>query len=373
MAIKDIADKVIGAIDWAIPKIKKFLGGADTFVESIEKEAVPKYMHGTGLNKQFYSTLESMDDESIPSFVKQYSDKAYREIIRGSINGGTRLDAFKNMPSSYKGEVLKGYGKAHRAEIEMQNAFNALDYGDAFKFGSQKQLDSVYRTIGQDNFHIEYFKHNVRLAEQGKGMFAKEFSNFDFSNGGRKLNKEQMQALGQYFDEGGFSDRLANFTADYLPEATKDTSRLNYNLGMQKRYLRTEEGQRQLGLITGGRKSPINAAIKKNKKYTDVYSAYKDHLSNSLLTQPDIDTPWNKPVSFSEFAAEKGYGVDIEQMSDPLNSQVNKVNAKGVSSGNPDHSGIHLWQKIKDHPRISTAIAIGTAWGVSELTEDDSL
>ncbi len=48
-------------------------------------------------------------------------------------------------------------------------------------------------------------------------------------------------------------------------------------------------------------------------------------------------------------------------------------NAKAISSGNPDHSGIGLWQKIKDHPRISTAMAVGTVWGVSELTEDDSL
>lgn len=367
-------------IDWAAPKIKGFLGGAASFLKKDTPEVVPKYMHGTGLNKQFYETLRNMNDADIPDFIKGYSKDAYKELIRGSINGGTRLDAFNNMHKTYKAEVLKGYGKAHKAEIDMMNAFNALDYGEAFQIKTQGQLDKIYSAINQDNFSTEYFKHQVRLAEQGKGMFAKEFD-FDFSNGGKNLNKEQMQALGKYFDEGGYSERLSNFTADYLPEEAEDVSRLNYNLGMQRRYLRTEEGQRQLELINGGRKSPINQAIKKNKEYEDAYNAYKSHLSDRLATQPDIDTPWNKPLSFDEFGKKNGYATSyIEKMSnalnstsDTMNSQINKKNAKKVSSGNPDHSGIGLWQKVKDHPVIATSVVMGTAWGISELVEDDSL
>lgn len=369
MALKDFITSVI---DWAAPKIKRFFGGASSFVD--ETVDIPKYIHGTGLNKQFYKTIENMNDDDILNFVKDYSENAYKEMVKGSINGGTRLDAFRKMHKNYKREVLEGYGREHSAQINMINAFNALDYGDAFKINSQKQLDKVYATINQANFHTEYFKHNIRLAEQGKGMFKEFAADFDFSNGGRNLNKKQMQTLGNYFDEGGFSEKVAAFTADYLPETAEDASRLNYNLGMQKRYLRTDTGQSQLGIISGGRKSPIAIAMKKDKKHRDVYNAYRSHLTNSLATEPDIDTPWNKPLGFREFVAQEGYGgSELDEMFDSLNSQMNKINAQSISSGDPDHSGLGLWQLAKNHPVISTALATSAIYGVTELTEEDSL
>lgn len=356
-------------INWASSGISKFFAGAADFL----KKDVPKYMHGTGLNKQFYETIEKMSDEEIPNFVKQYSESAYKEVVRGSINGGTRLDAFKNMHSNYKAEVLREYGKAHKAEIDMKNAFNALDYGDAFKIRTQNQLDRVYGAINADGFETEYFKHQVRLAEHGKGMFADVFD-FDFSNGGRNLNKEQMQALGKYFDEGGFSERLSRFTSDYLPEAAEDTSKLNYNLGMQKRYLRTKEGSRQLRLIQGkpgskngmrGSKrgeSVIDTAIRKNASDADILNAHRDYLNKRLAGTPDIEGRWEAPDSFEKWATEQG----IE------NSEIKRL-SKELASGDPDHSGIGLWKFVKNHPRISTAMAVGGAWGISELAEDDSL
>ena len=357
---------------------KGFVDSAAKFLKLDVSQDIPRYMHGKNYNKQFFDELADLSDNDIPDFVKQYSQDAYRQIIFDSINGGTRLDAFNRLHKNAKSEILESYNRQHKlkAKTDFLNAANALDYGDAFQINSQKQLDKIYKTINQNGFELEYMDRQVRLAEHGRGMFADEFKNFDFSNGGRKLTKEQMQTLGTYFNEH-YGERVGNFTADYVAEASEQLpDRLNYNLGMQKKYLRTKEGQRQMELLNDPKSivnkpnTLLNRFRGKEGEYETVYKAYKDHLTETLVNQPSIDDTWSKPLSVEEFASTKGYGIsDSQKIVQPFNSSdkaSEKMQAKKIASGDPDHSGISLWKVAS----VTGAITAG-AICVAGLFEDE--
>ena len=276
------------------------------------------------------------------------------------------FDDFSKLSKNQRAEVLQNYRKEISSTVRDRNAFNALDY-DNFDPGSQKHLDSVYRTYTSEGFKDRYFQHQL---ERGyNGMFGKEFKNFDLSDGGKNLNKEQLGALSDYFDTE-YNNKIVNFQDKYLPTGTLDVGpqqKLNYNIGLQKRYLNTKQGSSQLEMIhgmSGSKKgeSIIDAAIRKNADDADTLNAYRDHLNKRLIDTPDIKGKWEAPQSFNDWATEQG----IED------SEIKRL-SKELASGNPDHSGIGLWQRAKKHPVITTSLVMGTAWGVSELTEDDSL
>lgn len=337
-------------IDWATPKISKLFNGAAEFIQT-----TPKYISNTDINSMFGKEMKANTAEMIKKYGSNLglSDEALESFT---------YNDFSKLSKNQRGEILQNYRKEMSGVVRNKNAFNALDY-DNFDPGSQKHLDSVYRTMNSSEFKEAYMQHQIDLGK--KGMFGKEFNNFDFSDGGKNLNKEQLGALSDYFDSE-YGNKVANFQEKYLPTGVVENGpqqRLNYNLGLQKRYLGTKQGSAQLEMAhgLGGKKgeSIIDAAIRKNASDADTLNAYRSHLNKHLVETPDIKGKWEAPQSFEQWATEQG-------MKD---SEIKRI-SKELASGDPDHSGIGLWGLIKDHPRISTAMAVGTAWGISELTEE---
>ena len=53
-----------------------------------------------------------------------------------------------------------------------------------------------------------------------------------------------------------------------------------------------------------------------------------------------------------------------------INHQQDLFNAETYSLKNTNKDGIGIWGKAKKHPVIATSAVMGTAWGISELTEE---
>lgn len=182
----------------------------------------------------------------------------------------------------------------------------------------------------------------------------------------------QKKSLQEEFNKQ-FSDRISSFENLYTPAGNPDIGpiqRLNYNQGLQKRYLNTKQGSKQLDMIEGYSNSNkknksetiIESAIRKNEEGRAAYEGYQSYLKKSIIDTPELsNTKWSAPDSFETWASKEGYSTEeIKNLS------------KHIASGNPDHSGINIWEKAKKHPVIATSLVMGTAWGISELTEDDS-
>lgn len=343
-------------IDLAAPVVKKFLGGADDFVDDSAR-----YITNSGINDIFE---KEMKKNTIEMMQKYGGNLGLKEDVIKKFT----YDDYSKLSKNQRAEVLQNY----RNEMKKyMNAFNALDHADNYHMDNQAQLNNVWNTINEDYFDIKYFKYNIRQAGQGKGMFVDEFvkAGWDFSDSGNNLTKEQMESLKKYFD-AELDQRVGTFQADFVvPEG--DTSRLNYNLGMQTRYLRTPEGQKQMRLLEN-RKSPINRIKRKNAQYRDVYNAYKDHLTDTLVNKPDINGTWSKPQSIEEFSRKRGYGQTplaeiLEPFGETPTETVDKAAAKQIASGDPDHSGIGIWKKVA----IGAGLGIAGAICISGLTEDE--
>lgn len=341
--------------------VKDFLGFLfDTgkgFIQSAVK-GTPDYIDNSSINKMFYKELKSNPNDIIEKYGTDYIKE---------LNGKKIIPEFDKLSKTQQGEILSKYRKEMTSNIRDTNAFNALDY-DNFDPGSQKHLESVYRTMNSDDFKNRYLQHQIELGESG--MFGKKYSNFDFSDGGKNLTEAQRKSLQKEFDIQ-YDDRMSRFQALYSVDGggpdIGPPQRLNYNKGLQTRYLESKQGKKQLDMLHGGlgkkNKSIIETAIEKNEEGKQAYEGYRSYLQNSLENTPEISNTnrWSAPDSFEKWATREGYSTDdVKELS------------KYLASGNPDHSGIDLWQKIKDHPRISTAIAVGTVWGVSEFAEEDS-
>lgn len=293
-------------------------------------------------------------------------------FIKGLIDwGSNKLNKFLGGASDFLGATpeyiskVPGQNRVFRTgNVANMNAFNALDYVD-FDPGSQGHLNAIYRTMNSGDFKDRYFQHQL---EQGYGgMFGSKFGNFDLLDGGKHLNDKQLGSLSQYFDTE-YASRFERFQDLYLPNGAVSVGpqqKLSYNVGLQKRYLGTKEGMRQMQMAHGmsGSKngeSIIDAAIRKNAGDAGTLNAYRDHLNSHLVDAPGTKGRWSAPKSFGEWATEQG----IED------SEIKRL-SKELASGNPDHSGIDIWGMAKRHPVIATGVVMGTAWGVSEMYEED--
>lgn len=335
---------------------KRFLSGAAEFLG-----ATPKYLDDSV--KTISKNFDELYKKNPVALLEKYSPDTLIEV-----------DGKKALPENFSKAKLDATGarnayiKETKEAVRRTNAFNALDY-DNFDPGSQVGLEKVYRTMTGpktgEKFKKEYFQHQLDLGK--KGMFGDKFGNF--FNSGEPLNEKQLGVLSEYFDTE-YGNRIANFEKKYLQTGVEDVAgppqRLNYNLGLQKRYLNTDKGTRQLQMIHGmsGKKgeSIIDAAIKKDSNNATTLNAYKEYINKNLVETPDINgSRWQAPKGFTDWATEQG----IED------SEIKRI-SKELASGDPDHSGINIWQKAKDHPVIATSLVMGTAWGISELTENDS-
>ena len=349
----------MGFIDKGIDFLSSLAKGGKEFVQSAVKKT-PDYINNNGINKMFYKELSSGQDD----IIKKYGSDFIKEM-----DGKEIIPRFDDLSKTQRGEILNNYRKEMSSKVKDTNAFNALDY-EKFDPGSQKHLDSVYRTMNSEGFSDRYMQHQIELGNSG--MFGKSYSNFDFSDGGKNLTNAQKKSLQEEFNKQ-FSDRISSFENLYTPAGNPDIGpiqRLNYNQGLQKRYLNTKQGSKQLDMIEGYSNSNkknksetiIESAIRKNKEGKAAYKGYQSYLKKSIIDTPELsNTKWSAPDSFETWASKEGYSTEeIKNLS------------KHIASGNPDHSGIGIWQKAKKHPVIATSLVMGTAWGVSELTEDDS-
>lgn len=350
----------MGFIDKGIDFLSSLAKGGKEFVQSAVKNT-PDYINNNGINKMFYKELSSGQDD----IIKKYGSDFIKETDEKEI-----IPRFDDLSKAQKGEILTNYRREMSSKVRDTNAFNALDY-EKFDPGSQKHLDSVYRTMSSEGFSDRYMQHQIELGNSG--MFGGKYSNFDFSNGGKNLTSTQRETLQKEFDKQ-YSDKVYAFESLYTPKGNSDigpNQRLNYNQGLQKRYLNTKQGSQQLDIIerfsNSNKKNQsetiIESAIRKNEEGRAAYEGYQSYLKKSIIDTPELSNTkrWSAPDSFETWASKEGYSTEeIKNLS------------KHIASGNPDHSGINIWEKAKKHPVIATSMVMGTAFGISELTEDDS-
>lgn len=350
----------MGFIDKGINFLSSLAKGGKEFVQSAVKNT-PDYISNNGINKMFYKELNSGQDD----IIKKYGSDFIKEI-----DGKEIIPQFDDLSKTQRGEILNNYRKEMSSKVRDTNAFNALDY-EKFDPGSQKHLDSIYRTMNSEGFSDRYMQHQIELGNSG--MFGGKYNNFDFSDSGKNLTNAQRETLQKEFNKQ-YSDKTYAFENLYTPMGPSDigpSQRLNYNQGLQKRYLETKQGSQQLDMITGFSNSNkknksetiIESAIRKNEEGRTAYEGYQSYLKKSIIDTPELNNTkrWSVPDSFETWAGKEGYSTEeIKNLS------------KHIASGNPDHSGINIWEKAKRHPVIATSIVMGTAFGVSELTENDS-
>ena len=320
-----MAGFIRGLIDMGASKVKSFLGGASEFIGM-----TPKYLD-EGYEKSFAKMMKKNNSEMMSKYGSEFGDISYSSLS---------LQDRKQIYSNFK------------KDIRQTNAFNVLDY-DKFEVGSQKHLQDVYETMNDTGFKDAYMQRQIELGK--RGMFGEKFKNFDFSDGGKNLNEVQLGVLSKEFDVQ-YSQRIDNFDKMYVVDGNP-----NYNYGLQQRYLGGKSGSNLNTSFFGKNKNAKrnNKLIKKGGEQGEAIGAYREYLSGKLNDIPEIsdDTLWTPPESFYDYAS-KELGMNHEQA---------KIVSKQIAMGDPDHSGIGLWKKIG----IGAAVAGATAWGISEVAEDD--
>ena len=143
---------------------------------------------------------------------------------------------------------------------------------------------------------------------------------------------------------------------------------LNFNYGMQKKYINDNVSVLDFATSADSDLRGINKAINKSS-HSEELNAYRSYLNERLMNVPSKSGTWEKPDDIYSYFTKKGYNASDAA---ELKTEYNKLVSKNIASGNPDHSGINIWEKAKKHPVIATSVVMGTAFGVSELTEDDS-
>lgn len=153
-------------------------------------------------------------------------------------------------------------------------------------------------------------------------------------------------------------------TTQKAVELNEKARELNFNYGMQKKYI--NENVDVLDFATSADSVDMHGINKKINKstYAEEIKAYRKYLNEQLMNVPDKSGTWKTPDSIYDYFTKQGYDANTVNQ---LNSEYNSLISKKIASGSPDHSGIGLWKKIG----IGTAVAGATAWGISEVAEDD--
>lgn len=317
---------VSSAVDWATPKIKNFLGGAADFIGMTPKYLDEKY------DKSFIKLMKKDMTGMMSKFGSDLGEDYY------SLSLEDRRKVYHNFKES----------------IRQTNAFNALEY-DKFKPGSQKHIENIYSTFENPNFQDAYIDYQIGLGR--RGALGSRFKNYNYDD----LTDEQLSTLRKEYAEE-FTKKKKRLDETYMPEGASGP---NYNYGLQRKYLNSYEGKQLQSSFFGENKysRKNNQMISDGSKEGKAVSAYKDYLDNSVNKIPETsnDTVWQAPMNFYDYATSK-LGLEHEEA---------KRISKEIAMGNPDHSGIGLWNFVKNHPGSSVAVGMGTAWGVSELYDEN--
>lgn len=369
--------------------------------------------------------------------VKKLWVEGSQKVSNMAFDADTFYDVTNNVAAKKGGE--NGFVMLKEARDTMRDELDTMSlklYNNKYNVASQAELEKAYSNMYDEAFINRAYNQQIYAAGKGKGVFADndKYSNFDFSDMGKNLTKEQQEILMKEF-RTDYDSRLEDIYKTYVPddmvlsnnaklnskgqstngqswiervegdvvetgnviddissnkpvgpsidgptvplldgpveEAVKLHSKandLNFNYGMQKKYI--SENVPVLDFATSAESDlrGINKAIN-NSTHTKELNAYRNYLNERLMTVPDKTGTWEAPDNIFDYFTKQGYDATTAK---ELKTEYNKLVSKNIASGNPDHSGIGLWQKAKKHPVIATSLVTGTAFGISELTEEDS-
>ena len=372
-----------------------------------------------------------------------------------------------------------GFVMLNEARDTMRDQLDTMSlklYNNKYSVKSQEELEQAFSNMYDVDFRKRMFMQQIYAAEKEKGLFGDMYSNFDFSNMGKNLTKEQRQTLMETFMDD-YDNRLSDIYSAYVPDnmvlsknaklnargqsldqkawierfegewvengdiiedfastsnkasgsigsagsvapdtglsttstavdvplreygtggrralngqsvpllggpsTTNNTVReaidiherakdLNFNYGMQKRYINDNVAVLDFATSDTVDISGINKEIS-GSRYAKDLNAYRSFLNKKLMNVPDKNGTWSNPENIYDYFTKKGYTAEDAEN---IRREYDKLISKRISSGNPDHSGIDIWGMAKRHPVIATSIVMGTTFGISELTEDDSL
>lgn len=276
--------------------------------------------------------------------------------VLGSAFAKNSVEAYSNMTTPEWKHVVKTSSKKERlAAYTMKNAMldkatkEVLEDSDSlFKYGGQ-QTETVYKNINNlvnnEKRYQNFIEKQYNLGK--KGMFSD--TGFE-ANTYADLTDAQKSTIQKKAKES-----LDGFNAKFNGEAGFQGAQKQYNQNMIVKQIGVEPNSKEFDKRV---KSSLKSA--KKKGFEEEKQAYVDYLKKSYDNG-------EVPISERQFYS-KEYGWETSDIDDKIGKKV----ANTIASGNPDYSGINIWQKAKDHPVIATSLVMGTAWGVSELTEDES-
>ena len=404
--------------------------------------------------------------ENIVNFVKGGIDDVRKLWINGSqkvsgmaFNADEFYDTVNNVAARKGGE--NGFVMLKEARDTMKDQLDTMSlklYNNKYNVSSQMDLEKAYSNMYDEQFIRRAFDQQIYAAEKGKGLFGKEYKNFDFSDMGKNLTEDQRKTLMKDF-RADYDKRLEDIYSAYVPdnmvlsqnaklnskgqstngeawiekvkgevvdnesivvdnttppissnrpvnttelsvggglnsyrtngvngptvpllesassnpveravELHPKAGDLNFNYGMQKKYINDNVSVLDFATSADSDLRGINKAINKSS-HSEELNAYRSYLNERLMNVPSKSGTWEKPDDIYSYFTKKGYNASDAT---ELKTEYNKLVSKNIASGNPDHSGINIWEKAKKHPVIATGVVMGTAFGISELTEDDS-
>lgn len=342
-------------------------------------------------------------------------------------------DAFYDVVNNVAGKSGKGengFVMLNEARDTMRDELDTLSlrlYNNKYNVSSQADLEKGFSNLYDEEFIKRAFNQQIYAAGKGKGLFVGDtYNGYDFSDMGKKLTAEQRETLLKDF-RTDYDSRLDDIYTAYVPEniaLSKDTKSwvekvdgevlggdivekttalvptmpvrtgisgpttpllggpvdtvgeavrinekakdLNFNYGMQKKYVKENMGTLDFATSAESNLGGINKAINKSAHSKEL-EAYRTYLNDNLVPVPDKTGTWSAPDSIGEYFSKQSYDKSTVRQ---IESEYKRI-SRQIASGDPDHSGIGLWRFAKKHPAIATGVVMGTAWGVSEITDED--
>lgn len=274
----------------------------------------------------------------------------------GSAFAKNSIESYSNMTTpewkhaaktASKDEIL--YKHAMKKTMLDRATKEVLEDSDSlFKYGGQ-QTETVYKNINNlvnnEKRYQDFIERQYNFGK--KGMF----SGIGFeANTYADLTDAQKSTIQRKAKES-----LDGFNAKFNGETGFQGAQKQYNQSMIVKQIGIEPNSKEFDKRV---KSSLKSARKKG--FEEEKQAYVNYLKKAYDNGESF-------MSERQYYS-KEYGWEASDIDDKIGKKV----ANTIATGNPDHSGLHLWQKAKRHPAIATGIVMGTAWGVSELTEDDS-
>lgn len=323
--------------------------------------------------EQFYS---NMYDEN-------FARRMYKNQVQAAIKGKGDLAKFRNFFENMNegisvDDAFKKLTKEQRESLTKE-----------FRTQYEGKLNEIYEAYVPDNMVLsKNAKLNAKGQAVGSPSWIQKFEGDIVDNGVFGVNDVPSGAdsyglvhvgdtpMNTYNSGGGIGGPTVPLlegpkpnTVERAVEIHERAKDLNFNYGMQKKFIKENTDVLNFATSNTSDMRDFNKAINESK-YAKELDAYRSYLNNNLMTVPTKEGTWKNPDSIYDYFTGLGYNIDD---ANALKTEYNKLISKRIASGNPDHSGIDIWGMAKRHPVIATGVVMGTAFGISELAEEDSL